>query len=197
MTKDLFEFDRAVGVATLAGIDEAGRGPLAGPVVVACCMMPLDVMIDKINDSKKVTEKNREKLFDVIKEKSRYSIGIVSAETIDEVNILQATKLAMRECLDKIDPKPDLTLIDAVKLDVPYNTRSIVKGDATSYNIAAASILAKVTRDRIMRELDLLYPKYGFAKNKGYGTAEHIAALKKYGPCPEHRRTFIGHFVEV
>ena len=197
MTKDLFEFDRAVGVATLAGIDEAGRGPLAGPVVVACCMMPLDVMIDKINDSKKVTEKNREKLFDVIKEKSRYSIGIVSAETIDEVNILQATKLAMRECLDKIDPKPDLTLIDAVKLDVPYNTRSIVKGDATSYNIAAASILAKVTRDRIMRELDLLYPEYGFAKNKGYGTAEHIAALKKYGPCPEHRRTFIGHFVEV
>lgn len=197
MTKDLFEFDRAVGVATLAGIDEAGRGPLAGPVVVACCMMPLDVMIDKINDSKKVTEKNREKLFDVIKEKSRYSIGIVSAETIDEVNILQATKLAMRECLDKIDPKPELTLIDAVKLDVPYNTRSIVKGDATSYNIAAASILAKVTRDRIMRELDLLYPEYGFAKNKGYGTAEHIAALKKYGPCPEHRRTFIGHFVEV
>ena len=197
MTKDLFEFDRAVGVATLAGIDEAGRGPLAGPVVVAFFMMPLDVMIDKINDSKKVTEKNREKLFDVIKEKSRYSIGIVSAETIDEVNILQATKLAMRECLDKIDPKPELTLIDAVKLDVPYNTRSIVKGDATSYNIAAASILAKVTRDRIMRELDLLYPEYGFAKNKGYGTAEHIAALKKYGPCPEHRRTFIGHFVEV
>lgn len=197
MTKDLFEFDKAIGVAALAGIDEAGRGPLAGPVVVACCIMPLDEMVDKINDSKKVSEKNREKLFEVIKERSRYSISIVSAETIDEINILQATKLAMRECLDKIDPKPELTLIDAVKLDVPYDTRSIIKGDATSYNIAAASILAKVTRDRIMRELDVRYPEYCFVKNKGYGTAEHIAALKKYGPCPEHRRTFIGHFVEV
>ena len=197
MTKDLFEFDKAIDVTALAGIDEAGRGPLAGPVVVACCIMPLDEMVDKINDSKKVSEKNREKLFDVIKEKSHYSISIVSAEMIDEINILQATKLAMCECLDKIDPKPELTLIDAVKLDVPYNTRSIIKGDATSYNVAAASILAKVTRDRIMRELDVRYPEYGFAKHKGYGTAEHIAALKKYGPCPEHRRTFIGHFVEV
>ena len=103
----------------------------------------------------------------------------------------------MRDCLDKIAPKPELTLIDAVKLDVPYEIQSIIKGDATSYNIAAASILAKVTRDRLMRELDEKYPMYGFAKNKGYGTAEHIAALKKYGPCPEHRMTFIGHFVEV
>lgn len=197
MTKELFEFDKSIDVTALAGIDEAGRGPLAGPVVVACCIMPLDEMVDKINDSKKVSEKNREKLFDVIKEKSHYSISIVSAEMIDEINILQATKLAMCECLDKIDPKPELTLIDAVKLDVPYYTRSIIKGDATSYNIAAASILAKVTRDRIMRELDVRYPEYGFAKHKGYGTAEHIAALKKYGPCPEHRRTFIGHFVEV
>ncbi len=197
MTEDLFKFDKSVGIASLAGIDEAGRGPLAGPVVVACCIMPLDEMIDKINDSKKVSEKNREKLFDAIRERSHYSISIVSAETIDEINILRATKLAMSECLDKINPKPELTLIDAVKLEVPYNTRSIVKGDATSYNIAAASILAKVTRDRIMRGLDEKYPEYGFAKNKGYGTAEHIAALKKYGPCPEHRRTFIGHFVEV
>ena len=197
MTKDLFDFDRAYGVTRLAGIDEAGRGPLAGPVVVACCIMPLDEMVDKINDSKKVSEKNREKLFEIIKERANYSVSIVSADVIDRINILQATKQAMRDCLDKIAPKPELTLIDAVKLDVPYEIQSIIKGDATSYNIAAASILAKVTRDRLMRELDEKYPMYGFAKNKGYGTAEHIAALKKHGPCPEHRRTFIGHFVEV
>lgn len=197
MTKDLFDFDRAYGVTRLAGIDEAGRGPLAGPVVVACCIMPLDEMVDKINDSKKVSEKNREKLFEIIKERANYSVSIVSADVIDRINILQATKQAMRDCLDKIAPKPELTLIDAVKLDVPHEIQSIIKGDATSYNIAAASILAKVTRDRLMRELDEKYPMYGFAKNKGYGTAEHIAALKKYGPCPEHRKTFIGHFVEV
>lgn len=197
MTKDLFDFDRAYGVTRLAGIDEAGRGPLAGPVVVACCIMPLDEMVDKINDSKKVSEKNREKLFEIIKECANYSVSIVGADVIDRINILQATKQAMRDCLDKIAPEPELTLIDAVKLDVPYEIQSIIKGDATSYNIAAASILAKVTRDRLMRELDEKYPMYGFAKNKGYGTAEHIAALKKYGPCPEHRRTFIGHFVEV
>lgn len=197
MTKDLFDFDRAYGLTRLAGIDEAGRGPLAGPVVVACCIMPLDEMVDKINDSKKVSEKNREKLFEIIKERANCSVSIVGANVIDRINILQATKQAMRDCLDKIDPKPELTLIDAVKLDVPYEIQSIIKGDATSYNIAAASILAKVTRDRLMRELDEKYPMYGFAKNKGYGTAEHIAALKKYGPCPEHRRTFIGHFVEV
>ena len=197
MTKDLLDFDRAYGVTRLAGIDEAGRGPLAGPVVVACCIMPLDEMVDKINDSKKVSEKNREKLFEIIKEHANYSVSIVGADVIDRINILQATKQAMRDCLDKIAPKPELTLIDAVKLDVPYEIQSIIKGDATSYNIAAASILAKVTRDRLMRELDEKYPMYGFAKNKGYGTAEHIAALKKYGPCPEHRRTFIGHFVEV
>lgn len=197
MTKDLFDFDRAYGVTRLAGIDEAGRGPLAGPVVVACCIMPLDEMVDKINDSKKVSEKNREKLFEIIKERANYSVSIVGVDVIDRINILQATKQAMWDCLDKIAPKPELTLIDAVKLDVPYEIQSIIKGDATSYNIAAASILAKVTRDRLMRELDEKYPMYGFAKNKGYGTADHIAALKKYGPCPEHRRTFIGHFVEV
>lgn len=197
MTKDLFDFDMAYGVTRLAGIDEAGRGPLAGPVVVACCIMPLDEMVDKINDSKKVSEKNREKLFEIIKERANCSVSIVGADIIDRINILQATKQAMRDCLDKIAPKPELTLIDAVKLDVPHEIQSIIKGDATSYNIAAASILAKVTRDRLMRELDEKYPMYGFAKNKGYGTAEHIAALKKHGPCPEHRRTFIGHFVEV
>ena len=162
MTKDLFDFDRAYGVTRLAGIDEAGRGPLAGPVVVACCIMPLDEMVDKINDSKKVSEKNREKLFEIIKERANYSVSIVGADVIDRINILQATKQAMRDCLDKIAPKPELTLIDAVKLDVPYEIQSIIKGDATSYNIAAASILAKVTRDRLMRELDEKYPMYGF-----------------------------------
>ena len=196
-TKKLFDFDKEVGVNILAGIDEAGRGPLAGPVVAACCIMPLDEILDKINDSKKVSEKNREYLFEIIKRKAKYNVSIISAEIIDKINILQATKKAMIDCLSVIEPKPDITLIDAVKLDTPYATRSIIKGDAQSYNIAAASIIAKVTRDRIMRELDKKYPMYGFAKNKGYGTADHIAALKKYGPCPEHRRTFISHFVEV
>jgi len=181
----------------IAGIDEAGRGPLAGPVVAACCMMPMDEMIDKINDSKKVSEKTREKLYEIIINKANFGVGIVSAETIDKINILQATKLAMRNSFEPLTLKPDIILIDAVGLDLPCATQSIIKGDAKSYNIAAASIIAKVTRDRIMRELDEKYPMYGFARNKGYGTAEHIAALKKYGPCPEHRRTFIKNFVEV
>ena len=197
ITSSLFDFDLAYSGKILAGMDEAGRGPLAGPVVAACCIMPMDEMIDKINDSKKVSEKNREKLYEIIKDKAHFSVGIVSAETIDEINILKATKLAMKNCLDSLAPKPEITLIDAVELDLPYTTFSFIKGDAKSYNIAAASIIAKVTRDRIMRELDEKYPMYGFAKNKGYGTAEHIAALKKYGPCHEHRRTFIKHFVEA
>ncbi len=197
ITSSLFDFDLAYSGKILAGMDEAGRGPLAGPVVAACCIMPLDEMIDKINDSKKVSEKNREKLYEIIKDKAHFSVDIVSAETIDEINILKATKLAMKNCLDSLAPKPEITLIDAVELDLPYTTFSFIKGDAKSYNIAAASIIAKVTRDRIMRELDEKYPMYGFAKNKGYGTAEHIAALKKYGPCHEHRRTFIKHFVEA
>ena len=197
ITSSLFDFDLAYSGKILAGMDEAGRGPLAGPVVAVCCIMPLNEMIDKINDSKKVSEKNREKLYEIIKDKANFSVGIVSAETIDEINILKATKLAMKNCLDSLAPKPEITLIDAVELDLPYTTFSFIKGDAKSYNIAAASIIAKVTRDRIMRELDEKYPMYGFAKNKGYGTAEHIAALKKYGPCHEHRRTFIKHFVEA
>ena len=197
ITSSLFDFDLAYSGKILAGMDEAGRGPLAGPVVAACCIMPLDEMIDKINDSKKASEKNREKLYEIIKDKAHFSVDIVSAETIDEINILKATKLAMKNCLDSLAPKPEITLIDAVELDLPYTTFSFIKGDAKSYNIAAASIIAKVTRDRIMRELDEKYPMYGFAKNKGYGTAEHIAALKKYGPCHEHRRTFIKHFVEA
>ena len=195
MTKDLFDFDLKFGVKFLAGIDEVGRGPLAGPVTTACCMLPLDEPIDKINDSKKLSEMRREKLYDLITEKAAYSVASVSNEEIDELNILEATKKAMRECAGNLMPVPDLILIDAVKLDLGVKTESIIHGDAQSYNIAAASIIAKVTRDRFMVEADKLYPQYGFAKNKGYGTAEHIAALKKYGPCPLHRRTFIKNFI--
>lgn len=195
MTKDLFDFDLKFGVRFLAGIDEVGRGPLAGPVTTACCMLPLDEPIDKINDSKKLSEMRREKLYDLITAKAAYSVVSVSNEEIDELNILEATKKAMRECAGNLMPVPELILIDAVKLDLGVKTESIIHGDALSYNIAAASIIAKVTRDRFMVEADKLYPQYGFAKNKGYGTAEHIAALKKYGPCPLHRRTFIKNFI--
>ena len=195
MTKDLFDFDLKFGVRFLAGIDEVGRGPLAGPVTTACCMLPLDEPIDKINDSKKLSEMRREKLYDLITEKAAYSVVSVSNEEIDELNILEATKKAMRECAGNLMPVPEFILIDAVKLDLGVKTESIIHGDALSYNIAAASIIAKVTRDRFMVEADKLYPQYGFAKNKGYGTAEHIAALKKYGPCPLHRRTFIKNFI--
>ena len=195
MTKDLFDFDLKFGVEFLAGVDEVGRGPLAGPVTTACCMLPLDEPIDKINDSKKLSEMRREKLFDLITEKASYSVASVTNEEIDELNILEATKKAMRECVAGLMPVPELVLIDAVKLDLGVKTESIIHGDALSYNIAAASIIAKVTRDRFMIKADELYPEYGFARNKGYGTAEHIAALKKYGPCPLHRRSFIKNFI--
>ena len=195
MTKDLFDFDLKFGVKFVAGVDEVGRGPLAGPVTTACCMLPLDEPIDKINDSKKLSETRREQLFDLITAKAAYSVASVTSEEIDELNILEATKKAMRECISDLMPIPDLVLIDAVKLDVGVKTESIIHGDALSYNIAAASIIAKVTRDRFMIKADELYPQYGFARNKGYGTAEHIAALKKYGPCPLHRRSFIKNFI--
>ena len=195
MTEELFNYDKAFGVTALAGVDEAGRGPLAGPVVTACCMLPLDEIIEGINDSKKVSEKKREKLFDIITQKANYAIAIVDCETSDEINILAATKKAMSECIEKMPVRPDLVLVDAVELDTDVKLKSIIKGDATSYNIAAASILAKVTRDRIMREMDALYPEYGFAKHKGYGTKDHINALIKYGPCPIHRMTFIKNFI--
>ena len=195
MTEDLFNFDKSILLKGLAGIDEAGRGPLAGPVVAACCMMNLDEMVKGINDSKKVSEKRREALFEIIKEKSSYAVSIINNETIDEINILNATKRAMEECIRSMPTRPEMILVDAVELKSEIPLKAIIKGDATSYNIAAASILAKVTRDRIMREMDLLYPEYGFAKNKGYGTKEHIDALIKYGPCPIHRFTFIKNFI--
>ena len=194
MTQNLFDFDKNFSVNFIAGVDEAGRGPLAGPVVAACCMLPLDRMIDGINDSKKLSEAKRERLYGEITSSGVYKISIIPHDVIDEINILRATKRAMTECIESMSVKPELVLIDAVQLNVSVPVKSIIKGDAQSYNIAAASVLAKVTRDRIMREYDLIYPQYGFAKNKGYGTAEHIAALKKFGPCPIHRKTFIKNF---
>ena len=181
----------------IAGIDEAGRGPLAGPVVCACVIMPLDEdkLIDGINDSKKLTEKKREELYDKIKERAiAYSIVEVDERTIDRINILNATKLGMKRALDGLKVKPDIVLIDAVKLDTDLLQDNIIKGDAKSYNIASASILAKVYRDRLMKELSEKYPQYNFAKHKGYGTKEHIENLKKYGKCELHRETFIKNF---
>ena len=187
------------GVKSICGIDEAGRGPLAGPVVVASVIMPEGSMIEGVNDSKKVSEKKREKLYDLILEEAiSYGIGIIYQDEIDEINILQATKKGLTNAIEQMKIKPDLILVDALNgintLGIPY--QSIIKGDAKCYSISAASIIAKVTRDRIMREWDAVYPEYGFSSHKGYGTAKHIAALKEYGPCPLHRRSFIKHFVK-
>ena len=185
--------------AYICGIDEAGRGPLAGPVVAAAAVLPKDCQIFYLNDSKKLSEKKRDLLFDEIKEKAvAYGIGNVSPQVIDELNILQATYEAMRQAISQLNVIPEILLNDAVTIPgVDIMQVPIVKGDAKSVSIAAASILAKVTRDRMMMEYDQIYPEYGFAKHKGYGTAAHIAALKEYGPCPIHRRTFIKKFVTV
>ena len=192
------------GYKFICGIDEAGRGPLAGPVVVGAAVMPRDSKLEWVNDSKKVTEKRREILYDRITEEAlAWGVGIISEKEIDELNILNATKkglhLALGEVIEKLKQKPDIVIVDALReidtFEIPY--QSIIKGDATCYSISCASILAKVTRDRIMREWNEVYPMYDFEKNKGYGTAEHIKALKQYGPCPIHRRTFIKHFVNV
>ena len=184
-------------LAYVAGIDEAGRGPLAGHVVAAAVILPKDIFLPFLNDSKKVTEKRRDVLFDEIKQNAiAYGIGIASNTLIDEINILQATYEAMREAINALEKTPDILLVDAVHIpDINIKQVGIVKGDAKSVNIAAASILAKVTRDRLMAEYDKIYPEYGFASNKGYGTATHIAALKEIGPCAIHRKSFIGNFV--
>ncbi len=193
LEKDLY----SKGFKNICGIDEAGRGPLAGPVVVAGVIMPEDSMIEFVNDSKKVTEKRRENLYDIIKEEAiSYSIAVINHDVIDDINILNATKKGVTEVVDGLDVKPDLILVDALE---HINTRGIpyeplIKGDARCYNIAAASILAKVTRDRIMRQWDEIYPQYGFISNKGYGTAKHIAAIKQFGLCPIHRISFTKHF---
>ena len=176
----------------VAGIDEVGRGPLAGPVVTACVCIPQDRLVPGVDDSKKLSEKRREALYPLLLAAADYAeTCFIGPEVIDEINILNATKRAMETCAAGF--RGGLFLIDAVQgLSLPGEARPIVHGDALSYMIGAASIVAKVTRDRYMVELDAKYPMYGFARNKGYGTAEHIAALKKYGPCPEHRRSFIG-----
>ncbi len=181
----------------ICGIDEVGRGPFAGPVVAGAVILPKDCDILYINDSKKLSEKVREKLYDEIREKAvSAAVGIVEPARIDEINILQATYEAMRIAISKLDPKPDLLLNDAVTIPgVDIKQVPIIKGDAKSISIGAASIFAKVTRDRLMMEYDARYPEYGFAKNVGYGTAEHIEALKKYGPTPIHRRSFIHDYV--
>lgn len=182
----------------ICGIDEVGRGPLAGPVVAAAVILPKDSRILYINDSKKLTPKRREELFQVI-QKEAIAIGIGSAdqERIDEINILQATFEAMRKAVSELKVPPSLLLVDAVHIpDVEIPQVGIIKGDAKSQSIAAASVIAKVTRDHLMEAYDPLYPEYHFASNKGYGTAAHIQALKMYGPCPLHRKTFITHFQE-
>jgi ribonuclease HII len=180
----------------ICGIDEVGRGPLAGPVVTCAVILPKDCRILYVNDSKKLSEKKREELYDVIlREALDVSIGIESPETIDEINILQATYRAMRQSVQGLKYQPDVIFVDAVRIpEIPYHQVPIIKGDAKSITIAAASIVAKVTRDRMMVEYDKLYPEYDFASNKGYGTEKHIQALKKIGPSPIHRRTFIQNF---
>ena len=200
VTYDKLEYEKieqAKGYKLIAGVDEVGRGPLAGPVVVACVIMPTDDLIDGIDDSKKVSEKKREKLYPLILEKAIcVNIAVVDEKVIDEINILEATKKAMYEAVAGMKVQPEVVLIDAVKLDLPCKTVSIIKGDAKSYNIGAASIVAKVYRDRMMNEYAKIYPQYGFEKNKGYGTKAHIDAIKEFGATPIHRQSFIKHFVE-
>ncbi len=194
MEKQLYQ----KGFQKICGIDEAGRGPLAGPVVVAGVIMPENSMIEGINDSKKVSEKKREKLYNkILEEAISYSVAIIGQEEIDKINILNATKRGVTKVVEELDIKPDLIIVDALThIDtkgIPYD--SIIKGDSKCYNIAAASIIAKVTRDRIMREWDEIYPQYGFITHKGYGTAKHIEAIKKFGICSIHRTSFTKNFV--
>ena len=195
---ELTRYERELweGGNSVCGMDEVGRGPLAGPVVTCCLIMPPEPLIEGVNDSKKLSENKREKLFDEISLKA-LAVGIAfrDEKRIDEINILNATKEAFCEAYRNMGHPADAALIDAVQgLDIPCRKIPLIHGDALSYSIACASIIAKVTRDRFMTEMDELYPGYGFAKNKGYGTAEHIAALKALGPCPIHRRSFIKNF---
>lgn len=197
----LKEFERnlySTGIKNIVGIDEAGRGPLAGPVVVGAVIMKPESFIEGVNDSKKISEKKREKLYEQITEEAiAWSVGIVDQKEIDEINILNATKKALKMAIMNLRVKPERIVVDALEhidtCGIPYT--SIIKGDAKVYSISAASIIAKVTRDRMMREYDEIYPEYGFAGHKGYGTAKHIQALKEFGPCALHRRSFIKNFI--
>ena len=195
----LSKFERQYeGCGLICGIDEVGRGPLAGPVVAGAVILPKDCDILYINDSKKLSEKMRNQLYEEISKKAvACAVGYASSARIDEINILQATYEAMREAISKLSVSPDILLNDAVTIpQVNIKQVPIIKGDAKSISIGAASIYAKVTRDRLMYEYDREYPEYGFAKHVGYGTAQHIEAIKKYGPCPIHRRTFIKNFID-
>lgn len=179
------------GINLIAGVDEVGRGPLIGSVVAAAVILPPGFYMSEINDSKKLSEKKREELYPIIMEKAiSVGIGVVDSETIDRVNILNATKMAMKMAINNLSVKPEHVLIDAVKLDIDIPYTAIIKGDAKSESIAAASIVAKVYRDNMMKELDKEYPMYDFKSNKGYGTKKHIEAIKKYGVLKEHRKTF-------
>lgn len=197
---ELWNFEHAAmeeGFSLICGVDEAGRGPLAGPVCAAAVILPPDLELEGLNDSKKLSEKRREALYPLICEQAlAYGIAFASEQEIDELNILQATFLAMRRAVEQLGQKPDLALVDGNREpdfgDIPV--RTIIKGDSRSANIAAASILAKVTRDRFMLEQDAVYPQYGFAVHKGYGTQKHYAALREFGPCPIHRRSFLKKF---
>ena len=197
---ELWNFEHAAmeeGFSLICGVDEAGRGPLAGPVCAEAVILPPDLELEGLNDSKKLSEKRREALYPLICEQAlAYGIAFASEQEIDELNILQATFLAMRRAVGQLGQKPDLALVDGNREpdfgDIPV--RTIIKGDSRSANIAAASILAKVTRDRFMLEQDAAYPQYGFAVHKGYGTQKHYAALREFGPCPIHRRSFLKKF---
>jgi ribonuclease HII len=182
---------RAEGFQFIAGIDEAGRGPLAGPVVAGAVILPEDFYLPGLNDSKKLNELKRDEYFEAINAQAlAVGVGIVSAADIDEINILQASKKAMLAAISQLKISPDFLLIDAVKLDTPYPFEALIKGDSRSISIAAASIVAKVTRDRLMKELSLEFPQYGFQANMGYGTAEHLKAIQEHGVTPHHRKTF-------
>ncbi len=196
---DLWRYEHAAfaeGYEIVCGVDEAGRGPLAGPVCAAAVVLPRDIQIDGLDDSKKLTDKKRRALYDVITARAAaYGVAFASEQEIDEINILQATFLAMERAMQKLALRPQLALIDGNRAkDFGLPVRTIVHGDGLSASIAAASILAKVTRDRLMEDLDMQYPQYGFAVHKGYGTKRHYAALREYGPCPIHRRTFLKKF---
>lgn len=189
---------RADGFRVICGIDEAGRGPLSGPVCAAAVILPEGCVIEGLDDSKKLSEKKREALFDVIRERAvSFGVAMATAGEIDEINILQATFLAMRRAVAALDPQPDCALIDGNgKPGLAIEQRTIIKGDSKSVSIAAASILAKVTRDRYMKALDAQYPQYAFAQHKGYGTRLHYERIAEYGLCPEHRRTFLKNVLE-
>lgn len=191
---DNYKYERELrekGVTLIAGVDEVGRGPLVGPVVAACCILPEKFNLDGLTDSKKLSEKKRDFFFEEIKRQAiSYGIGIVSAKKIDEVNIYEATKIAMKEAISNMPVKPEHILIDAMPLELDIPTTSIIKGDLKSITISAASVLAKVTRDRMLYELDKEYPMYDFKNNKGYGTKKHLEAIESFGVIDEHRRSY-------